>query len=98
VAAVVINHVSLNIPVDDLADVIDQKFGDVFLEQPGFQAYYLVKTAEREATMVIVWASEAEAEAARVALGPTLFDQYVTPHLAGPQDRRVGPVVAEASR
>ncbi len=31
-------------------------------------------------------------------LGPTLFHQYILPHLAAPQDRRVGKVVAEASR
>jgi hypothetical protein len=97
VAAVVINHLSLDIAVDDLADVVDQKFPEAFRRLPGFQAFYFVKTAEREATVVIVWASEAEAAAGAGVIGPSLFDEYVTPHLTGPQDRRVGKVVAEAS-
>ena len=96
-AAVVINHLQLDVPVDELADVVDQKFPDVFRQQPGFQAFYFVKTGDREATVVIVWASEAEAQAGAAVIGPTLFNTYITPHLAAPQERRAGKVVAEAS-
>ena len=97
-AAVVINHLTFDVPVDDLADVVDDKFGAVFLKQPGFQRFYFVKTGEREATVVVVWASEDEAAAGWKVIQPGLFEQYLTPHLAGPMDRRVGKVVAEASR
>jgi hypothetical protein len=97
-AAVVINHLTFDVPVDDLADAVDEKFAPAFLDQPGFQRFYFVRTAEREATVVIVWASEAEAAAGAGKIGATVFNQYITPHLAGPQNHRVGKVVAEASR
>jgi hypothetical protein len=96
-AAVVINHLTLDVPVDELADVIDETFAPAFLDQPGFQHFYLVRTAEREATVVIVWASEAEAAAGAGKIGATVFNQYITPHLAKAPDSRVGKVVAEVS-
>jgi hypothetical protein len=96
-AAVVINHLQFDVPVDEIADVVDRKFPDVFREQPGFQRFFLVKTGDREATVIIVWGSEAEAQAGAAVIGPGLFNTYLTPHLAAAQDRRVGKVVAEAS-
>jgi hypothetical protein len=97
-AAVVINHLTFDVPVDDLADVVDEKYGPEFLKQPGFQRFYFVKTAEREATMVIVGAGESEASAGAGKIGATIFNQYIKPHLAKAQDHRAGKVVAEGSR
>ena len=97
-AAVVIRHLTFDVPVEDLADVVDEKFAPEFLKEPGFQRFYFVRTAEREATMVIVWAGEAEAAAGAGKIGGTVFNQYIKPHVVKDQDRRVGKVLAEASR
>jgi hypothetical protein len=97
-AAVVINHLVLDVPVDEIADVVDKRFPDVLRELRGFERFYLVKTAEFEASMVTVWASEADAALGDAAIGPTLINQYVAPHVTAAQGPRVGKVVAEASR
>jgi heme-degrading monooxygenase HmoA len=98
--AVVVNHLQLAVPADVFADTVAREFPAAFDAQPGFEAFYLVKTAEDRVTVVILWASPEAAAAGSAAIGPTVFHDHVVPVLAAPQDRVVGPavVVHEAGR
>ncbi len=92
-SVVVINHLHLTVPVDDLAPVVEREFGPVFRAQPGFERFYLVKAADDHAIVVIVWADAGAATAGAAVIGPTLFATHLVPVLAEPQDRSVGPAV-----
>ncbi len=89
-SAVVVNHLHLTVPVDQLATTVAREFELVFRAQPGFERFYLVKVGEVEAIVVIVWADEAAAEKGASVIGPTLFARHLVPVLASPQERTVG--------
>ena len=89
-SAVVVNHLHLTVPVDQLATTVAREFELVFRAQPGFERFYLVKVSENEAIVVIVWADEAAAEKGASVIGPTLFARHLVPVLASPQERTVG--------
>ena len=46
-SAVVVNHLHLTVPVDDLATVVAREFELIFRAQPGFERFYLVKVDRR---------------------------------------------------
>jgi hypothetical protein len=92
-SAVVVNHLHLTVPVDELATTVAREFELVFRAQPGFERFYLVKVGEDEAIVVIVWADEAAAEKGASVIGPTLFARHLVPLLASPQERSVGTAV-----
>ena len=69
-SAVVINQLSLSIPVEELAPTVEREFGPVFRAQPGFERFYLVRTGERDAVVIIVWADPESAAAVRVTSVP----------------------------
>jgi hypothetical protein len=92
-SAVVINHLHLTVPVDQLATVVAREFELIFRAQPGFERFYLVKVGEEEAIVVIVWADEAAAANGASVIGPTLFAKHLVPVLASPQERTVGTAV-----
>lgn len=98
--AVVVNHLQLTIPVDDLVATVEREFPPAFDALPGFERFYLVKTAEDRVTVVIVWSSLEAAAAGSAAIGPTVFNEHVIPVLAAPQERVAGEavVVHEARR
>jgi hypothetical protein len=88
--AVVVNHMRFNVPVDELVPVVTERFLPAFDALPGFHAFYFVKEADDRAAVVIVWDSVEDAAAGSAALGPTVFDEVVAPHLAAAQERTVG--------
>jgi hypothetical protein len=92
-SAVVVNHLHLTVPVDELATTVAREFELVFRAQPGFERFYLVKVGEDEAIVVIVWADEAAAEKGASVIGPTLFARHLVPVLASPQERSIGTAV-----
>lgn len=92
-SAVVVNHLHLTVPVDELATVVAREFELVFRAQPGFERFYLVKMGDTEATVIIVWADEAAAAKGASAIEPTLFARHLIPVLASPQERTVGTAV-----
>jgi hypothetical protein len=94
-SAVVVNHLHLTIPVDDLTPIVEREFGPVFQAQPGFERFYLVKAGDDHAIVIIVWTDGAAAAAGAAVIGPTLFATHLVPVLAGPQERSVGPAVVE---
>jgi hypothetical protein len=91
--AVVVNRLHLSHPVDEIAPSIAERFPPVFDAQPGFHAFYFVKEADDRAVVVIVWDTPEAAAAGAQVIGPTLFDELIVPHLAGPQERTVGPAL-----
>ena len=94
-SAVVINHLRLTVPADELVPIVEREFGPVFRAQPGFERFYLVKTADDSATVIIVWSDGAAAAAGAAVIGPSLFATHIVPVLAAPQDRSAGPAVVE---
>lgn len=92
-SAVVVNHLHLTVPVDDLATVVAREFELIFRAQPGFERLYLVKVDDNEAIVVIVWADETAAANGAAVIGPTLFAKHLIPILASPQERSVGTAV-----
>jgi tripartite-type tricarboxylate transporter receptor subunit TctC len=83
-----------------LAATVQREFPPALDAQPGFERFYLVKTAEDAVTVVIVWSSQETAATGSAVIGPTLFHDYVVPLLRAPQNRVVGDavVVHEAGR
>jgi hypothetical protein len=91
----VINRVSLSVPPEQIADQVQREFPPAFRALDGFQRFLLVRSGEREATVIIVWDTAEHAAAGAAAIGPTLFNRIVTPVSTG-QDRVVGEVLASA--
>ena len=93
----VINHLHLDIPVDDLAPKIQAEGFPVLAQNKGYVASYLVKEAADRCCVIILWETPADAQAGAAAFGPTWFNANIAPHLASEQNRAVGPVVAQRS-
>lgn len=92
-SVVVVNHLSLTVPVVELAPIVEREFGPVFRAQPGFERFYLVQSGEQEAIAVIVWSDGETAAAGAAVVGPTIFNDHLVPFLAAPQQRSAGPAV-----
>jgi hypothetical protein len=58
---------------------------------------YLVKSAPDRCIVILLWETQADAEHGARQFGPTWFNEHIVPHLAGEQQRSVGPVVAHAN-
>lgn len=95
--AILVRHLRLSTPVDDLAAEVRRTFPAAFRAQPGFRRYYLSKVADREADVVMVWDSVEDAERAADAIGSTTFGEVIAPHLSGDEQPRLGEAVAEFS-
>jgi hypothetical protein len=93
--AILVRHLRLSKPVDQIAADVGRTFPAAFRAQPGFRGYYLSKVAEREADVVMVWDSIEDAERAADAIGATTFGEVIAPHLAGDEQPRLGEAVAE---
>jgi hypothetical protein len=92
-SAIVINRLELTVPVDELTGTVEREFRPVFLAQPGFRKFLLVKAAERTAFVLIEWDDAAAAAAGAAVIGPSLFAKHLVPVLTAEQDRHVGPAV-----
>ena len=94
---VVINHLHLDIPVDQILDSLREEFVPSLAGLKGFRHYYLVKEAEDRATVLIFYETAEDAANGAAAIGPTYFARHIAPHLASEQVRTVGEVVVQAS-
>jgi hypothetical protein len=90
----VVNHLHLDIPVEQLRPGLEQEGAPLLASQPGFRGFYLVRNEDRRATAIILWETAADAENGAKAFGPTWFAKHIAPHLASEQQRTVGEVLA----
>ena len=65
---------------------------------PGFQGTYFVKHSDNQATLLLFWESETDAENANKIMGPGWFATNVAPYLVGPQQRSRSEVVAQRQK
>jgi hypothetical protein len=95
---VVINHLHLSIPVDQLRPGLEQEGVPLLQSMPGFQGFYLVKNADDRATALIFWDSAANAENGAKTFGPTWFAKNIAPYLASDQQRSVGEIIVRSKQ
>jgi hypothetical protein len=91
----VINHLHLNIPVDQLAEQVRTEGFEVLSRNKGYVSSYLVKEGDDRCAVIILWETPADAQAGAASFGPTWFNDHIFPHLASEQRRSAGPVVAQ---
>lgn len=94
---VVINHLHLDIPVDQMLDSVREEFVPLLAGLKGFRNYYLVKEAEDRATVLAFYETAEDAANGAKAIGSTYFAERIAPHLASDQVRTSGEVVVQAS-
>jgi heme-degrading monooxygenase HmoA len=92
----VVNHLHLNIPVDDLVSKVQSEGFPLLAEYPGFRGAYLVKAAADRCIVILLWETQADAESGARQFGPGWFKDNIAVHLASEQQRSAGPVVAHA--
>jgi heme-degrading monooxygenase HmoA len=51
---IVVNHLHLNIPVDELRPALEQEGIPLLESLPGFRGFYFVKNAEDRATVLVM--------------------------------------------
>ncbi len=89
----VVNHLYFNKPVDEIRDSIKNEGAPILAGLPGFRDFYLVKSAEDRAIVILLWEDALSAINGSKVFGPTWFNDNIIPHLAGEQERSVGPVI-----
>ncbi len=92
---VVINHLHLSKPVDELREPVERELKPLMTSLSGFRGFSLVKDAEDRATVLIFWETEADALTGGNAIGPTWFRDNVAPFLASDQQRTLGEVIVQ---
>jgi hypothetical protein len=90
----VINHLHLDVPVEELRPGMDNELVPLLRSLAGFRAFYFVREAEDRGTVVIMWDSDEEAQQGAAVIGPGWFHQNIAPHLASEQVRSTGDVIA----
>ena len=88
---VVVNRITLSVPVEEVVADIEREMPAVFAGLEGFIGQTLVKTGPQELVVVGRWASP---EAAAAVVGPGPFRTWVAPRSTG-QDRVAGEVVSD---
>jgi hypothetical protein len=89
----VINHLHLNIPVDQLRTPLEQEFLPLVESLPGFHQFTYVRAAEHHAVVILLWANAEDAQHGAEVIVPGWFAQNVAPHLAREQNRYVGEAI-----
>ena len=89
----VVNHLHLNVPVEQIRASTEQEGLDILKELPGFQGLNLVKAADDRLIVILYWDSVANAENGAKTFGPTWFAKNIGPYLASEQQRSAGEVV-----
>ncbi len=89
----VVNHLHFNKPVDEIRESIMNEGVPILAGLPGFRDFYLVKSAEDRAIVILLWEDGPSAVSGSKVFGPTWFNDNIIPHLAGEQQRSVGPVI-----
>ena len=93
----IVNHLHLDIPVAQLQGELERTGAPLLAQQPGFRGFYFVQNESNRATVILLWADGASAEAGGQAFGPTWFREHIAPHLASEQQRSGGEVLVERS-
>ncbi len=93
----VINHLHLDMPVEQLRPKLESGLLPLIRGLSGFRAFYYVKEADDRAAVVILWDTAADAQNGGAIIGPGWFAQNVAPHLASEQVRTVGEVIVAAT-
>lgn len=88
----VINHLHLNVPIDQMRPGLVEEGLPLIEALPGFQGIYMIKTDNDQATIIILWDSATNAENGAKTIGHGWFAQNIAPYLASPQQRSVGEV------
>ena len=91
---VVVNRITLSVPVEEMVADIERVMPSIFAGLEGFVGQTLVKTGPQELVMIGRWASAEAAAAGAAVVGPGPFKTWVAPRTTG-QDRVVGPVVSD---
>lgn len=92
---VVVNHLHLDIPVDELRAAVEQEGAPLLSQLPGFRGFYFVRNGERDATVIIHWESAEAADNGARSFGPTWFAKNIAPHLASEQQRSGGEAIVQ---
>lgn len=93
----VINHLHLDVPVETLKASMDAEGIPLLASLPGFKHIYYVKEDDTHAVVILLWETAADAENGSKVFGPSWFATNIAPHLASPQRRSMGPVVAQGN-
>jgi hypothetical protein len=93
----VINHLHLDIPVEQLRAGVESGLLPLIRQLHGFRAFYYVREAEDRAAAIILWDTAEDAQNGAAIIGPGWFAQNVGPHLASEQVRTVGEVLVAAT-
>ncbi len=91
---VVVNRITLTVPVEEVVADIDRVMPSIFAGLEGFVGQTLVKTGPQELTVIGRWASPEAAAAGAAVVGPGPFHTWVAPRMTG-QDRAFGEVVSD---
>jgi hypothetical protein len=92
--AVVVNRIRLKVPADEVLVDIEREIPPVIRALPGFERLTVAKTGGQEVTVIIEWATVADAVNGGNVIGPGLFNTWVAPR-AESQDRVVGEVAID---
>lgn len=90
-AAVVVNRIRLRVPAEQVLLDVEREIAPAIRVLPGFERFTVAKTGDQEMTVIIEWASLADAVNGGNVIGPGLFNAWVAPQAEG-QDRVVGEV------
>lgn len=82
-----INHLHLDVPMEQVQTALDEGEADTSASQLGFQHFYLLKEAHDRATVNILCENGEAAAAGARFFGPTWFAALVAPILASEQVR-----------
>ncbi len=90
----VVNKLHFDCPAEELRAAVQESGGPRLALEPGFRQLYFVKEAEDRGIIIILWDDAASAAAGAQSFGPTWFQENIMPHLASPQNRSMGKVLA----
>jgi hypothetical protein len=95
----IVNHLSFKAPIEDaLIQKVERDLKPKVLALPGLQSFYLMRTAEDHAILVILYESLSALEEGTRTVGSPWFEANVAPYLSAPPQRSVGEVVVEARK
>ena len=89
----VVNHLDLDVPVEQLQPELERTGVPLLAQQPGFRGLYFVRNEPQRATVILLWDDARSAEAGAQAFGPTWFRAHIAPHLLSEQQRSTGDIL-----
>ena len=95
---IVINHLHLSIPVNQVCPGLEQEGIPLLEGLPGFHGLYFVEHTEDRATVILLWESASDADNEAKTFGPTWFAKNIAPYLASEQQRSGGEVIVQSRK